>query len=86
MLILVPFKPVAIVLGCLSALILGSYFVSCWMEHKSPFLTGNRHGFVDLRWVIRSESQAETGILHLRLSRTLLQRARSVPGPLFPLE
>jgi hypothetical protein len=39
MLILVPFKPVAIVLGCLSALILGSYFVSCWMEHKSPFLT-----------------------------------------------
>jgi hypothetical protein len=39
MLILVPFKPIAIVLGCLSALILGSYFVSCWMEHKSPFLT-----------------------------------------------
>lgn len=39
MLILVPFKPVAIVLGCLSALILGSYFISCWMEHKSPFLT-----------------------------------------------
>jgi len=39
MLILVPLKPIAIVLGCLSALILGSYFVSCWMEHKSPFLT-----------------------------------------------
>lgn len=39
MLILVPFKPVAIVLGCLGALILSSYFVSCWMEHKSPFLT-----------------------------------------------
>lgn len=37
MLILVPFKPVAIVLGCLSALIFCSYFASCWIEHKDPF-------------------------------------------------
>jgi hypothetical protein len=37
MLILVPFKPVAVVLGCLSAMIFCSYFVSCWIEHKDPF-------------------------------------------------
>ena len=37
MLILVPFKPVAIVLGFLSALIFCSYFASCWIEHKDPF-------------------------------------------------
>ena len=37
MLILVPFKPVAIVLGCLSALIFCGYFINCWIEHKDPF-------------------------------------------------
>lgn len=37
MLILVPFKPVALVLSCLSALIFCGYFVSCWIEHKDPF-------------------------------------------------
>ena len=40
MLILVPFKPVAIVLGFLSALIFCSYFASCWIEHKDPFQIG----------------------------------------------
>lgn len=30
-------KPVALVLGCLSALIFCSYFVSYWIEHKDPF-------------------------------------------------
>ena len=37
MLILVPFKPTAIVLGCLSAMIFCGYFISCWIEHKDPF-------------------------------------------------
>ena len=37
MLILVPFKPVAIVLGCLSAMIFCGYFITCWIEHKDPF-------------------------------------------------
>jgi hypothetical protein len=37
MLILVPFKPVFIVLGCLSAMIFCGYFISCWIEHKDPF-------------------------------------------------
>jgi hypothetical protein len=37
MLILVPFKPVAIVLGCLSAMIFCGYFINCWIEHKDPF-------------------------------------------------
>lgn len=37
MLILVPFKPVAIVLGCLGAMIFCGYFISCWIEHKDPF-------------------------------------------------
>ena len=37
MLILVPFKPVAIVLGGLSAMIFCGYFISCWIEHKDPF-------------------------------------------------
>jgi hypothetical protein len=37
MLILVPFKPVALVLGCLSAMIFCGYSISCWIEHKDPF-------------------------------------------------
>jgi hypothetical protein len=43
MLILIPFKPVALVLGTVSALILGGYFVSCWIEHKDPFQVGAMH-------------------------------------------
>lgn len=37
MLILVPLKPVAIVLGSLSAMIFCGYFITCWIEHKDPF-------------------------------------------------
>ena len=37
MLILVPWKPVALVLGLLSALILVSYFGSSVLERKDPF-------------------------------------------------
>jgi hypothetical protein len=41
--ILVPWKPVALVLGLLSALILVSYFGSALMQGKDPFAvsTGN---------------------------------------------
>ena len=43
MVILVPWKPVALVLGLLSALILVSYFGSALMRGKDPFAvsTGN---------------------------------------------
>lgn len=43
MVILVPWKPVALVLGLLSALILVSYFGSAHMRGKDPFAvsTGN---------------------------------------------
>jgi hypothetical protein len=43
MVILVPWKPVALVLGLLSALILASYFGSALMQGKDPFAirTGN---------------------------------------------
>jgi hypothetical protein len=34
--IFMPFKHVAIVLGCLSVLILNGYFVWSWIEHKDP--------------------------------------------------
>ena len=43
MVVLVPWKPVALVLGLLSALILVSYFGSALMRGKDPFAvsTGN---------------------------------------------
>lgn len=37
MLMLVPFKPVAIVLGCLSTMIFCGYFITCWIEYKDLF-------------------------------------------------
>ena len=40
MVILVPWKPVALVLGLLSALILVSYFGSALMHGKDPFAVG----------------------------------------------
>jgi hypothetical protein len=40
MLILVPVKPVAILLGFLSAMIFCGYSISCWIEHKDPFKVG----------------------------------------------
>ena len=36
MLIFIPFKHIAIVLGCLTALILNGYFAWSWIEHKDP--------------------------------------------------